>query len=356
MTPVFLAAVVAARANMFDVFEQHKLFPKECEEGCAPWAEVAAWREETKATDIRDIYASFADGKVPADAANLCAMPGMSSPQMAGNSSWVDHVQSGYAGSFCYCEDKTKRKDEVGRYAAAYCRAALGVPEQINLQIASATTVVAGFVTFERAFPVDPPVAEISKVGTPKKQLTGVSHWYVEKAGPNCDFPNTNPCTEGRNCEYSEAVTTSLLSLPVSHASCAARSAILYASSQCHHLFVADTMSFVKFTGLEPGQNYSYRVKSGAVDGKWSDTFVFRAAQPNGGASRLAVYGDMGIYGFNNMANLKKDCEEGIIDAIVHMGDHVYFWEDGDNRRGDAYMNAFQPTLSSCPWMPILGK
>ena len=56
------------------------------------------------------------------------------------------------------------------------------------------------------------------------------------------------------------------------------------------------------------------------------------------------------------MANLKQDCEDGTIDALVHMGDHVYFWEGADNRRGDAYMNAFQPTLSICPWIPLLGN
>jgi len=27
-----------------------------------------------------------------------------------------------------------------------------------------------------------------------------------------------------------------------------------------------------------------------------------------------------------------------------------------DDRRGDAYMNAFQPTLSRVPWFPIIGN
>jgi hypothetical protein len=319
---VLLAGSVlpAGRANMYDLFERDKLFPLGCATGCAPWAEVAAARRANNATwvgKIVDVDASFAAGRVPADAANLCAMPGMANPGEVGNESWWDHIQAAYGGSFCFCEDASKAKDAADRYVAGYCRSDHGVPEQINLQIASASTVVVGFVTFERSFPANPPTAEFGKEGgSSVETLSGVSHWYVEKAGP-CDFPNTNPCTaEGRNY----------------------------------------TMSFVKFQSLEPGQRYSYRVKSGASDGQWSDTFTFRSAQADGGHTRLAVYGDMGVYGYNNMANLKQDCEDGTIDALVHMGDHVYFWEGADNKRGDAYMNAFQPVLSVCPWIPLLGN
>lgn len=27
-----------------------------------------------------------------------------------------------------------------------------------------------------------------------------------------------------------------------------------------------------------------------------------------------------------------------------------------DDRRGDAYMNAFQPAIATCPWFPIIGN
>merc|ERR1711920_1107418 len=56
------------------------------------------------------------------------------------------------------------------------------------------------------------------------------------------------------------------------------------------------------------------------------------------------------------MGNLKADCEAGTIDAIVHMGDHAYNLGFTDDRRGDAYMNVFQPVLRGCPWMPIIGN
>jgi hypothetical protein len=36
----------------------------------------------------------------------------------------------------------------------------------------------------------------------------------------------------------------------------------------------------------------------------------------------VAIFGDMGVYSWNNMANLKQDVEDGAIDLVVHMGDH----------------------------------
>jgi hypothetical protein len=38
------------------------------------------------------------------------------------------------------------------------------------------------------------------------------------------------------------------------------------------------------------------------------------------------------------------------------MGDHAYDLSGGDDRRGDAYMNAMQPLLAVCPWVPIIGN
>ena len=56
------------------------------------------------------------------------------------------------------------------------------------------------------------------------------------------------------------------------------------------------------------------------------------------------------------MHNLNVDCLNGDIDFIVHAGDHAYDLGLANDRRGDAYMNVYQPTLSSCPWLPIIGN
>lgn len=53
---------------------------------------------------------------------------------------------------------------------------------------------------------------------------------------------------------------------------------------------------------------------------------------------------------------MQADCAAGTIDAIVHMGDHCYNLDMANDHRGDAYMNAFQPVLSQCLWMPVIGN
>ena len=81
--------------------------------------------------------------------------------------------------------------------------------------------------------------------------------------------------------------------------------------------------------------------------------------------------GDMGHNRNNNMQNLLANCNDGTVDAILHMGDHCYdfdrgnytafgfdlsgesYWNMTTDRRGDAYMNVFQPVLQGCPWMPV---
>ena len=64
----------------------------------------------------------------------------------------------------------------------------------------------------------------------------------------------------------------------------------------------------------------------------------------------------MGFAQYNNMANLLKDCQSGDIDVFAHMGDHAYDVGMEDARKGDAYMNALQPLLATCPWIPIIGN
>ena len=64
----------------------------------------------------------------------------------------------------------------------------------------------------------------------------------------------------------------------------------------------------------------------------------------------------MGHSRYNNMKNLQQDCAAGTIDAIVHMGDHCYDLGLGHDAHGDAYMNAFQPVLAQCPWLPVIGN
>ena len=82
------------------------------------------------------------------------------------------------------------------------------------------------------------------------------------------------------------------------------------------------TISFIKLDNLKPATRYSYKVKSGAKDGAWSDVFTFRSLSDK--YTRIGMYGDMGVSEYNNMANLLNDCQSGKIDVFAHMGDHCY--------------------------------
>lgn len=88
----------------------------------------------------------------------------------------------------------------------------------------------------------------------------------------------------------------------------------------------------------------------------WSEQYSFRAPGGNAAETRVATYGDMGHSHYNCMQNVKDDAANGLIDVVVHMGDHCYNLGMANDRRGDAYMNAFQPALTALPWFPIIGN
>jgi len=215
------------------------------------------------------------------------------------------------AGSHCVIASATadRSHDVDHSYEGSWCFCGDGTPkycsppentvEQLNLQIARHDAVVAGFVTYED-LPSSPAIAML---GTSPSSM-------VEVKGTSVVF------TEG------------------------SRNYIMH---------------YVPFRDLEPHKTYYYKVKSGSSKCAWTDVVSFRAPYLSG-TTKLAVYGDMGHTTNNNMGNMKDDCEKGDIDAIFHMGDHAYNFEGDANRRGDAYMNIFQPLLQSCPWMPIIGN
>jgi hypothetical protein len=187
------------------------------------------------------------------------------------------------------------------------------VPEQINIQIASGDTVVISWVTFELddIAPTDPPVVVASK---------SASDFLADSSS---DGAST---IKG-----------------VTHLHTTAGGRIYY-------------MHFVRLSGLQEHATYFYTVQSGGKGAAVSDRISFRAPYTSG-QTKIDIFGDMGIYEWNNMEWLHKDCATGTdADLIVHMGDHSYSEGDGDETRADAYMAGYQPTLSQCPWMPLVGN
>ena len=88
-------------------------------------------------------------------------------------------------------------------------------------------------------------------------------------------------------------------------------------------------MHFVRLQGLKPGSSYEYRVRSGSS--QWSARHTFRF----GDFSKFAVFGDMGVFEWNNMGNLLDDAKTQQIDAVLMLGDHCYNLGMGNMKRGD---------------------
>ena len=127
------ALFAVAGANQLDVFFPHYTPPAECAHGCASWDALPHLNKTQMA-------GMWQKGAVPAEASNTCSIPG------AVVSSATGGPETASAGAFCYCAepaqlDGTPKKPSKPTAAAHYCTPNRGVPEQINLQYASADTV-----------------------------------------------------------------------------------------------------------------------------------------------------------------------------------------------------------------------
>jgi hypothetical protein len=214
------------------------------------------------------------------------------------------------------------------------------VPEQVNLQLAGAGTLVVGFVTF--------PANESRAVGSPQIALPPpeVQFWPTPA-------PAAGPIIAVEGITRRWATPTVNYALLNHHPH--------YNATETAQLSRHYALHFVKLRGLAARVRYHYRVRCG---GPWSDTFGFVAppssdklgtVHPNR-STRIAVFGDMGVFSWNNMGNLRRLAERGMLDALAHIGDHSYNLMQDDDRRGDGYMNAYQPVLTQLPWMPIVGN
>jgi len=193
--------------------------------------------------------AFWADGKPPADAGSFCAQQARGSANKTcapfsptAAKPNIDH------GSICptaYCVSALSGEIE-------FCTSAQGVPEQVNIQIAGPDAVVVQWVTFEAAAPADAPFVT----------LTGGGGGAVAAVHPGATHAHV---TGGGRVYY---------------------------------------MHFVRLEGLAPRARFNYTVQSGAAGAVASDAFSFRAPYAEG-ETRIALYGDMGVYSWNNMANLK---------------------------------------------------
>ena len=275
---------------MYDVISPLALPSASCVGGCAAWS-----------TRNATVNAWWRGGAPPANTTNECAQlsgaPALSKP--SGPTGPLDPTEVGGNGAWCFCAGESKVE-------WAYCTSPLNTPEQINLQLASPTIVVASFVTFERSQPAGLPVASVTTAsGGSPITIEGVTHTYHTPANDRTYY-----------------------------------------------------MHFVVLKNLTAKARYSYKVKSGGDGALWSEEATFRAPydSTSPGPTTVAIFGDMGVYTWNNMDNLLADANAGDIDAVVHIGDHAYNMGGDDDRRGDGYMQAYSPIISTIPWIPIVGN
>uniref|UniRef100_A0A672H5R3 Purple acid phosphatase n=1 Tax=Salarias fasciatus TaxID=181472 RepID=A0A672H5R3_SALFA len=110
----------------------------------------------------------------------------------------------------------------------------------------------------------------------------------------------------------------------------------------------------VTLTNLKPAATYVYHC--GSDDG-WSDVFFFTALNDSSSFSpRFALYGDLGNENPQSLARLQKEAQQGLYDAILHIGDFAYDMHEDNARIGDEFMRQIQSVAAYVPYMTCPGN
>ncbi|XP_067099951.1 acid phosphatase type 7 isoform X1 [Osmerus mordax] len=110
----------------------------------------------------------------------------------------------------------------------------------------------------------------------------------------------------------------------------------------------------VTLTDLKPAAAYVYHCGS---DLGWSDRFAFTALNDSTSFSpRLALYGDLGNANPQSLARLQKETQQGMYDAILHIGDFAYDMDEDNGRIGDEFMRQIQSIAAYLPYMTCPGN
>ena len=224
------------------------------------------------------------------------------------------------------------------------------MPEQINVVLGQDNSVVLSFVTLWE------PSFEASLAGDADPRPPRAEYSYTTST--------TTPADEG-----ALTATTNLTRSGVTHLYQSPYDLNRTDSNNRYWNLTARNYSFhfVKLPSLPEGVAVTYRVASGAVGGTlvWSEYATFmapfgasytRPGRSGPGATIVDAFGDMGVYNWNNMANMEKDLQRGMLDAVFHIGDHAYNLGAENDQRGDGYMQSYSRLVSRVPWVPIIGN
>ena len=296
-------------ANMYDLVYPDFKESGECLYGCAEWSDLS---NEGSIVNQNISDNLWINKSLIKQSKNYCAWPGNS----VNGTGYRNINLPGYAGPFCWCKNT-----ENGFYSKwGYCFPKPHYPVQINLQLSNPNSLVLNFITF------------CSLDGTEKNCLGKSNKPVVEYYESN----NNN------NISFKKTGVTHFYSTPSTDGSV----------KQITRYY---NMHFIKLENLTNSTFYNYRINDGYYNSTWSKYYKFKYPD-NKGITKFAIYGDMGVFKWNNMQNLKNDFFNEDIDFLVHMGDHSYNIGQMDEHRGDNYMNAYSEILSRFPWMPIIGN
>jgi hypothetical protein len=193
---------------------------------------------------------------------------------------------------------------------AGYCTAPPATPEQINIQLASEDAVVVSFVTYGEVADTDgKPVVMFGTDPTQLTQATGVTHHYSLPPGMSLGAADDDDADDefvGMDASLARKEKRTLNAIHGNDGESNLQPGRVY------------QMHFVKLSGLTARARYHYTVSSGGKGAVTSELFSF-AAPYSDGVTRVAIFGDMGVYTYNNMGNLYDDVTAGTVDMIVHV-------------------------------------
>ena len=205
--------------------------------GCKDWS------------DAPEMDKYWVGGKPPEGAKDSCAQQGLGNPDASWGADMGSGAQAHVISAYCVPKDSTLGK-------VAQCTSGMGIPEQVNVQVASGDSVVLSFVTFEKTAPTKPPMAKVSVAGAAEMEVKGVTHKHV-----------TVGCTAGGIPDKNGKLVP----------------------EPCRTYY----MHFIKLSEMKPKAKYSYTVQSGGAGSVPSAQFSFRAPYSEG-VTKIALYGDMG--------------------------------------------------------------
>ena len=300
---IFISLFPFIKANMYDIIYDDYLEPENCKYGCANWNDL---KNSSINQNDSDLY--WVNKSKIIEAKNYCAWPGKS----VNGSGDLRVTYPGYAGPFCWCKNSSLNK------TWGYCKVKPHNPDQINLQISQQGSVVINFITF----------------------------CSYDGLNERCLDNNTKPLVEYRKNSskffYNQTGITHFYSTPSTNG---------YMKQPVRHY----NMHFIKLDNLDNNQYYEYRVNNGYKEGLWSPFYSMKTIDYEQ-STKFAVFGDMGVFYWNNMENLEKDFNENLIDFTIQMGDHSYNIGQFDEHRGDNYLSSYSRILKHMPWMPIVGN